>query len=65
MWLADELISEGYIREHPDMAMFYPWADDDRQIFDPWADVPEHLPRTTDSGTDAVLKTCGAWTLTR
>jgi Helix-turn-helix domain len=48
MWLADELVSEGLVREHPDMAMFYPWADDDRQIFDPWADMPEQLAQPTD-----------------
>jgi hypothetical protein len=44
MDLADELVSEGYVKEHPEMATYYPWADDDRQMFDPWADAPEQLP---------------------
>jgi hypothetical protein len=47
MDLADELVSEGYVREHPEMATYYPWGDDDRQVFDPWADVPEQLPEPT------------------
>ena len=47
MWLADELVSEGYVKEHPEMAEYYPWADDDRQMFDPWADAPEQLPGPT------------------
>jgi Helix-turn-helix domain len=49
MWLADELVSEGLVREHPDMEMYYPWADDDddREIFDPWADMPEQLAQPT------------------
>jgi hypothetical protein len=41
MDLADELVSEGYVAEHPEMATYYPWGDDDKQVFDPWADVPE------------------------
>jgi DNA-binding Lrp family transcriptional regulator len=46
MDLADELVSEGYVPEHPDLRMFYPWGDDDddKDMFDPWADVPEQLP---------------------
>ena len=47
MDLADELVSEGYVREHPEMATYYPWTDDDWQVFDPWADVPEQLPEPT------------------
>jgi hypothetical protein len=47
MWLADELVSEGYVAEHPEMATYYPWTDDDRQMFDPWADAPEQLPGPT------------------
>jgi hypothetical protein len=47
MDLADELVSEGYVREHPEMATYYPWGDDDRQMVDPWAEVPEQLPELT------------------
>jgi hypothetical protein len=47
MYVADEMVSEGYVKEHPDMAKYYPWADDDRHMFDPWADVPEQLPEPT------------------
>jgi hypothetical protein len=47
MDLADELVSEGYVKEHPEMATYYPWGDDDRQMFDPWAEVPEQLPELT------------------
>jgi len=35
MDLADELVSEGYVAEHPDLRMF-----------DPWGDVPKQLPET-------------------
>ncbi len=45
--LADELVSEGYVAEHPEMATYYPWADDDRHMFDPWADVPKQQPEST------------------
>src|SRR5204863_7798230 len=48
MDLADELVSEGYVTEHPDWRMFYPWGDDeDRGIFSPWYDNPEHLREIT------------------
>jgi hypothetical protein len=47
MDLADELVSEGYVAEHPEMATYYPWGDDDRQMFSPWTDVPEQLPEPT------------------
>ena len=44
MWLADVLVSEGYVREHPEMAEYYPWpADDWQTLFDPWADASEEL----------------------
>jgi hypothetical protein len=43
MWLAEELVSEGYITEHPELRMFYPWGDEDDQAFSPWADEPEQL----------------------
>ena len=51
MDLVDELVSEGYIPEHPDLRMFYPWGDDDgdKDMFDPWADEPEQVPEATDS----------------
>jgi hypothetical protein len=49
MDLADELVSEGYIPEHPDLRMFYPWGDWDDQMFSPWADRPEALPETTEA----------------
>ena len=50
MDLADELVSEGYIPEHPDLRMFYPWGDDndDKDMFDPWADEPEQLREITE-----------------
>jgi hypothetical protein len=41
------MVSEGYVKEHPEMATYDPWADDDRHMFDPWADVPEQLPEPT------------------
>ena len=45
MWLADELVSEGYVREHPCMAD-YPWpAEDWETLFDPWADASEQPVR--------------------
>jgi len=44
MWLAEELVSEGYVAEHPELRMFYPWDDEDDQMFSPWADAPEPLP---------------------
>jgi hypothetical protein len=44
MYVAEELVSEGYVKESPDMQMFYPWHPDDVQMFDPWANVPEQLP---------------------
>ncbi len=47
MDLADEMVSEGYVKENPEMATYYPWTDDDRHMFDPWADVPELLPEPT------------------
>lgn len=45
MDFADELVSEGYIKEHPELEMYYPWADDDRHMFDPWAGEPEQVDR--------------------
>jgi hypothetical protein len=50
MWLADELVSEGYVAEHPEMATYYPWNDEDDQMFSPWTDTPEQLPETTEAG---------------
>jgi hypothetical protein len=47
MDFADEMVSEGYVKEHPEMATYYPWGDDDRHMFDPWADAPEQLPEHT------------------
>ena len=47
MDLADEMVSEGYVKEHPEMATYYPWGDDDRHMFDPWADVPGQLLEPT------------------
>lgn len=47
MVFADEMVSEGYVREHPEMATYYPWGDDDRRMFDPWAGAPEQLPEPT------------------
>lgn len=38
MYLAEELVSEGYVTAPPDMQMFYPWPPDD---------VPEQLPEPT------------------
>ena len=43
MCLVDELVSEGYVAEHPDLRMFYPWDDWDDQMFSPWADAPEEM----------------------
>jgi hypothetical protein len=40
MYFADEMVSDGYVKEHPDMAD-YPWPADDWEMFDPWADTPE------------------------
>ena len=49
MWLADELVSEGYVAEHPDLRMFYPWDDEDEQVFSPWADTREPLPEAVEA----------------
>jgi hypothetical protein len=48
MYLAEELVSEGYVPEHPALAMYYPWGDDDKGMFSPWAHNPEQLPEATD-----------------
>ncbi|HVP51408.1 MAG TPA: hypothetical protein VMT05_04825 [Terriglobales bacterium] len=29
MDIADEMINQGYVEEHPDMGMYYPWAEED------------------------------------
>jgi hypothetical protein len=42
--LADQLVSEGYIPEHPESRVFYPWDDEHDQMFSPWEDEPEQLP---------------------
>jgi hypothetical protein len=49
MWLADELVSEGYVAEHPDLRMYYPWSNEEDQVFSPWTDGPEELPETTEA----------------
>jgi len=49
VWLADKLVSEGYIPEHPEMAEYYPWDDEDDQAFSPWTDRPDALPETTEA----------------
>ncbi len=52
MWLADELVSEGYVAEHPDLRMFYPWDDEDDQTFSPWTDRSEEFAGDNGSGAD-------------
>jgi len=49
MWFADELVSEGYVAEHPDLQMFYPWEDEDDEMSSPWADTPEQLPEMVEA----------------